>query len=221
MASGRVADLQAAVLGAAQARLPAPLFDSGSALAAELVRRPLDHRACQRLEALGVPGRFVAELNARCLIGVGRVRLSPDGARWDPEGGEPRLLMGLTEGGELIDILALATAQPDRVARRTGAGWCLGEEVIRAAEGDLFGRDQRVTVRLVATPLEWLRAKGRAVWVSDWTAALPHLRGLGERATLECDAGAGARIRSLLEIGGLPKVKERAPVARVEVGEAA
>jgi hypothetical protein len=230
---GRVSELQVTVLGAPQAMLPSPLFDTGSDLGREIVARPLDHRACQRLEVLGVSGRFVAELNARCLIGAARVHLSPDGARWDPDGPvasrsgavggpmAPRLLIGMSEGGELADILAVSTAQPDQVARRTGEGWCLGEDVIRAAEADAWGREKRVMVKLVADPLEWLRAQGRSIWIADWAAALPRLRGLGERVTLECDAGAGARIKALLAIGGLPKVKERAPVARMIVGEAA
>lgn len=211
--------LHDAVLGAPQDALAGPLFDTSGDLARELVARPLDYRACQRLEALGVPGRFVAELNARCLIGAGRVHLS--GARWEPEGPDARLLIGMTDGGELADIAAVSTAHPDQVALRSGEGWCLGEDVIRQAEADAWGREKRVTVKLVADPLEWLRAEGRAVWVLDWAAALPRLRGLGERVTLECDAGAGARIRALLEIGGLPKVKERAPMARVVMGEAA
>jgi hypothetical protein len=206
-----VARLQAEVLGAPQELLPAPLFDTGSWLARELVTRALDYRACQRLEALGVPGRFVAELNARCLIGAARVQLSPNCSRWESEGPDGRLLLAMTEGGELTDVAAVSTAHPDQVARRTGEGWCLGEDVIRAAEADAWGREKRVTVKLVADPLEWLRAQGRAVWVLDWGAALPRLRALGERVTLECDAGAGARVKALLEVGGLPKVKERAP----------
>jgi hypothetical protein len=218
MAAGRISDLQAKVLGAPQALLPAPLFDTASDLAGELVARPLDYRACQRLEALGVPGRFVAELNARCLIGAARVHLSRSGERWEPEGPDGRLLLAMTEGGELADVAAVSTSHPDQVARRSGEGWCLGEYVIRAAEADAWGRERRVTVKLVADPLEWLRAEGRAVWVLDWGAALPRLRGLGERVTLECDAGAGARVKALLEVGGLPRVKER---ARVEMGEAA
>lgn len=217
---GRVSDLQAAVLGVSAAQ-PGPLFDTASALAREIVARPLDHRACQRLEALGVPGRFVAELNARCLIGAARVRLSPNGERWDAAGPDGRLLLAVTDGGALADILAVSTSAPDQIARRTGQGWCLGEDVIRQAEADAWGREQRVTVRLLADPLEWLRMAGRGVVVLDWGAALPHLRGLGERVTLECDAGVGARIRALLEIGGLPKVRERAPVARVAMGQAA
>lgn len=213
--------LQREILRAPLPNLPAPLIDAGSDLAAELIARPLDYRACQRLEALGVPGRFVAELNARCLIGAARVQLSRSGARWEPEGPDGRLMLGLTEAGELCDIAAVSTAHPDQVALRCGDGWCLGEDVIRAAEADAWGREVRVTIKLVADPLDWLKSAGRAVCVLDWAAALPRLRGLGERVTLECDAAAGARIRSLLQFGGLPKVKERAPVARVAMGEAA
>jgi hypothetical protein len=216
-----VSDLQLAALGTPAASLPAPLFDIGSWLARELVARPLDYRACQRLEALGVPGRFVAELNARCLIGAGRVHLSRSGERWAAEGPDARLLIGVTDAGNLADIAAVSTSHPDQVALRSGEGWCLGDDVIRQAEADAWGREQRVTVRLVADPVAWLRAEGKAVFVMDWAAALPRLRGLGERVTLECDAGAGARVRALLEVGGLPKVKERAPVARLVMGEAA
>lgn len=219
--SGAVTRLQMEVLGKPEGSLPAPLFDLGSDLAGELVARPLDYRACQRIAALGVPGRFVAELNARCLIGAARVHLSRDGSRWEPEGRVARLLLAMTDAGELADIAAVSTAHPDQVALRTCEGWCLGDDVIRAAEADAWGREQRVTVKLVADPIAWLRAEGRAVWVADWAAALPRLRGLGERVTLECDAGAGARIRALLEVGGLPKVRERAPVARLAMGEAA
>ena len=221
MTRGRVSDLQTVVLGTPEATLPAPLFDTATDLAAELVARPLDYRACQRLASIDVPGRFVAELNARCLIGAARVQLSPRGDRWQLHGPDARLLIGLTEGEELVDILAVSTAHPDQIARRTGAGWCLGDDLIRKAEGDVWGREKRVTLKLVPTPLDWLRAAGRAVCVLDWAAGLPHLRGLSERATLECDAGAGARIRALLEIGGLPKVKERAPAVRAVMGEAA
>jgi hypothetical protein len=39
--------------------------------------------------------------------------------------------------------------------------------------------------------------------------------------TLKCDAGAGEQLRARLKVGGLPRVSERAPVALVEMGEAA
>lgn len=217
---GMVADFQKLVLEQAEPD-HLQIFDTSSDLARELLALGIDYRACQRLEALGVPGRFVAELGARCMIGANRVHLSPRGNRWEPEGPDGRLLLAVTDAGALIDIAAVSTSAPDQVALRTGDGWCIGENVIRAAEADAWGRERRITLKLVADPLEWLKLSGRAVCVLDWAAALPRLRGLGERVTLECDAGAGARIRALLEVGGLPKVKERAPAARVLMGEAA
>jgi hypothetical protein len=218
---GRVSDLYAAVFGAPVERLPGPLFDTASDLARELVERGIDYRACQRLEALGVEGKFVAELGAMCAIAAARVHLSSDGTRWEPGGPDGRLLLAVTECGQLADIIAVSTSHPDEVARRTGFGWCLGFDRYEEAVAAAVLAERRVTVRVFADPLEWMRGRGRGICVIDWGLALTHLRGLGERVTLECDAGAGARIKALLEVGGLPKVKERAPVARIAMGEAA
>jgi hypothetical protein len=185
-----------------------------------LLRRGATWATCQRLEALGVPGRFVCELGAHIAIGQARVQLSRRGDFFELPGPDARLLLGLFEGGELIDVAAVSTSHPGEVARLTGLGWCLGEERIEAAErAVLAGKCPRL--RLVADPLEWLRCEGRAVCVIDWAIALPRLRLLGELVTIECDAGAGERIRSLLAHGGLPRVSERAPVPRIEQREAA
>ncbi|MFN3351322.1 MAG: hypothetical protein ACK41X_20425 [Pseudorhodoplanes sp.] len=210
---GKLSALYVEVLGAPQQALPGPLFDIASDLAREIVARPLDYRGCQRLEALGVDGRFVAELGAMCAIGAGRVQLSPDGARWEPHGPDARLLLAVAECGALADIIAVSTTHPDQVARRTGFGWCLGFERYEEALAAAVLAERRVSLRIFPDPLEWLRGRARGICVLDWGLALPQLRGLGERVTLECDAGAGARIRALLEIGGLPRVTELPPRA--------
>lgn len=182
----------------------------GADLRAEMLAFGVDYRACQRLQALGVSGRFVATLGARIAIGQARVLLQDGGRFWEPRGPDGRLLLGCYENGVLIDIAAVSTASPDQVAMRTGLGWCLGADQIEDAHRASLA-ERRSRLRIVADPIEWLRAEGNAICVFDWQAALPELRLLGERVTIECDAGAGDRLRARLRIGGLPKVSERAP----------
>lgn len=198
--------------------LPAPIFDTASDLAGELVLRPLDYRACQRLQVLGVSGRFVAELNARCLIGAGRVQLSRDGGRWEPEGPDARLLLAMTDGGELADIAAVSTSHPDQVAQRTGAGWCIGEEAYDfAAARALAGG--HVRLRIFANALEWLRGHGEGIVVLDWAQAVTPLRCLGERVTLECPPQLSAVVRGRLERGGLPRVSGPVSIEGLSLAE--
>lgn len=208
-ASGRkgaaVAKLQAAVMGAPQVLSGGPLFDAGSDLGRELVASPIHYRGCQRLEALGVEGRFVAELGAICAIGMARVHLSANGSRWEPGGPDARLLLAVMEGGELADIIAVSTAHPDQVARRTGFGWCLGDDRYELAER-CAAAGRHVRLRVFADPLEWLRGRGEGICVIDWQQALMPLRTLGEAVTLECAPGLATLVRARLERGGLPLV---------------
>lgn len=205
---GSVGALQRSVLGAPQAPVAGPLFDCRLDLAREMLAAAIDYRACQRLEALGIEGRFVAELGAAGLIGAARVQISPDGRRWERPGPDPRLLIGVRQGGELIDIIAVSTSHPDQVSLRTGMGWALGAEAIEdAARAAMAGRP--AVVVLHSDPLAWLCARGEGLVVLDWALALPELRHLGEKVTIQCEAGAGERLRARLAYGGLPLVRER------------
>ncbi|MBD2842691.1 hypothetical protein [Erythrobacter rubeus] len=176
--------------------------------------------SCQRLMALGVPGRFVAELGARLAIGQARVCLMGGGRFWEPRGPDARVMLACFEGEHLIDIAAFATSFPAEVALATGDGWCLGEDAIRDCERSALAGRYPV-LRLVADPLEWLRSGGKSLCVLDWARAIGRLRSLGESVTIECDAGAGEQLKARLKHGGLPRVKERAPVARAREEEAA
>ena len=82
--------------------------------------------AVQRLAALGVPLDLLGVLSGAGDLGAARVSLSPDGTRYEPEGPDPRLLVGVREQGSLVDVVALASNDPDQWALRTGFGWCLG-----------------------------------------------------------------------------------------------
>lgn len=220
---GSVAQLQRAVMGH---RMVADAARRGEPdLRAFLLAHGVNLAGCRRLEAIGVPGKFVCALGARIAIGQALVHLSRDGSRWDEQGPTARLLLACHDEAGLIDIAAVSTSHPDEVALRTGAGWCLGFDHLEAVERAVLA-ERRAVLRLVSDPIEWLRAgavpsgsgavgqTSSAVCVLDWKAALVRLRQLGESATIECDAGAGEQLRARLKHGGLPRVKERAPAPR-------
>ena len=187
-------------------------FAQGARGVMDLYGAMLDHgidlRACRRLEALGIEGRFVAELSSRLAIGAGRVALSRDGRFWEPEGPDARLLLAVVEGGEIADIAAVSTSHPDQVALAAGLGGLLGEEAIERAERAALAQ-RPVRLRLFRDAMAWLRARGEGVVVLDWAHALPRLRALGERVTIECaDATLALELRGKLARGGLPLVSE-------------
>jgi len=212
---GPVAAVERAVFGAPQDSVLGTLFErprSGERvdLFAEMLDCPIRWSAAARLIALGIDRRFLVGLGAGLNIGQARVLLQSRGRYWEPGGPDARLLLGVFERGALIDICAFAPAQPDQIALRTGHGWALGGERIEAAHRAALA-DRCFALQLVSDPLAWLRARGRALCVLDWERALPELRSLGERVTIECDAGMGAQVKARLKRGGLPLVSERAP----------
>jgi hypothetical protein len=184
------------------------IHDTASPLARELIQRAVDYRSCQRLEALGVPGGFVAELNARCLLGSGRVTVAR--GRWEVPGPDARLLIGVTEFGHLCDIAAVSTSAPDQVALRTGAGAVLGDDALMHAQARVLA-GRHVRLRLFADPLAWLIGRGEGVCVLDWTLALPRLRDLGEAVTIETTPELALVLRERMARGGLPLVEAGPP----------
>ena len=178
---------------------------------AEMIAHCLTVPTHRRLKALGVDGGFAALLGSQWGVGQARVLLQSRGRFWEPVGPDARLLLAIYEGDQMVDIAAVSAAYPSEVALRTGYGWCLGSEQIEAAHRAVLA-ERRAVLRIVADPLEWLRWGGQALCVFDWAVAVRELRLLGERVTVECDAGAGEQLRAILKVGGLPRVRERAPV---------
>lgn len=177
--------------------------------------------AFKMLLALGAERGFAARLRGAGDLGVARVEVSADGATWEPGGATQRLLLGVRDaGGELIDVVALASHRRDEWALRTGDGWALGldrlaeaeqardEALLRAAPGKA---PRAVHLRVFSSPFDWLAAGGAGICVLDWSAmALTSLRALGERVVLDVDAGAQERLRQMLAHGGLPRVEAAA-----------
>lgn len=184
--------------------------------------------------APGMGGREYARWLARAwgaaTIGTANVTLSR--SFWEPEGPDRRLLLGVFDAaGALIDIAAIASHRRDVWALRTGQGWALGLDVLEDAHRSILALDnrqgaapsakvgtgfaprrggrKRITLRIYASPFDWLAAQGDGLCVLDWTAAaIGELRALGPRVTIEADPGAGERLKALLARGDLPRVRE-------------
>lgn len=160
------------------------------------------------LAALGVPMGFIGQLSGAMAIGRARVAIEADGT-WRPDGGdgtavEARLIIAVHEDGELVDLVAVSSADPDSWALRTGAGWVLGHDALQdVASGPPGGR-----LRVFGNPIEWLKHECAGVCVLDWgRKALAELRWLGSGAVLECDSEAARdALVNALRWGGLPQV---------------
>ncbi|GAA3794660.1 hypothetical protein GCM10022600_15080 [Qipengyuania pelagi] len=163
----------------------------------------MPHPAMSRVLALGAPNRFLGQLVAAGDVAAARVSIHRP--RRGPElfeigGPDARLLIGVREQGVLVDICALATHEANQWALRRGDGWCLGYDAWLACETGAAR-----ALRIVATPLAWLRGGGAGVCVLDWDIGVRMLRGLGEGVTLKTDRGAGERLRALLQHGGFAR----------------
>ena len=106
---------------------------------------------------------------------------------------------------DCIDLIAFNSREPDKWAWRVGNAWALGEHLIKDADHPL---------RLVSTPLGWLRCGGEAACVLDWSDASPawcHLR-IADELISDCPD-----LRSKL----LSKIRASIRLPRVEVEHAA
>ena len=97
--------------------------------------------------------------------------------------------------GELVDLCAVVLPE-GKPTTRCGAGWALGEDEIERA------RWEWDTLRLVDTPLQWLREPRRHACVIDWRIA--HLR-LADIGKIVCDTLAlGERVLAAFEHPPIP-----------------
>lgn len=195
---------------------------SGDSLEIEMLRAAvgMPFAGVRRLLDMGMDPAALGRLCGAGLLGLARVDLQRGGLfAFDPAG-EARLILGVEEGGALVDLVAIASAERDAWALRCGYAAVLGADALEAADA-LVMCERPAVVRLHGTPLDWLiglsaDSEALAVCVLDWNAmALRQLRGLGAQVTLACDdAAAAERLRGVLAHGGLPKV-----VAGGTVGE--
>lgn len=159
-----------------------------------------------RLLALGVPGRGIAELGARQIpFGVGHVERIERGL-YQPGDGSLHVISPVYADGELIDLIAWRSEQPMNWAWRTGLGWALGAD---ETSRDYWPGDP--PLQLHATPLDWLRAGGTGMCVLDWEAdELEELRGI---SAIEADEMVAVRLhRALSKPRRLPTIIKRKAV---------
>ena len=190
-----------------------------AALAADGEARCLELQRELHAAGFGVPAlrRMLGQMPRSVLgvllgsgdLAVTRVAIGREGSRFEPDGDAPRLLIGVREQGVLIDIAAVHTEQGDEWALRTGEAWCLGYDAWLACE---TGR--AAMLRVHSGPMGWLGSGCEGICVLDWQVGASMLRGLGERVQLRCDRGVGEALRGQLSFGGLPSVRETAPVRR-------
>lgn len=156
----------------------------------------------EALDGLGVSRPVIARLSARA--SWGRCRAIERDGRWEEQrDGLPRLIVPVWEHGWVTDLVALNSA-----AR---GSWSLlrGDAVMLGYQEYYWSHfDDRSTLRLFGTPLDWLEGECRGICVLRWgREALGLLRSLGPGVTLLADnAAAAAKLAELLRWGGLPKV---------------
>lgn len=145
----------------------------------------------EKLERLGVLTGLALIGQNQPAVGLARIeRLR--GGLWQPSpGGELAMVVPvcrpkviepfenvLVETIECIDIVAFTSRAPQLWCWRTGLGWALGEHLIE--EGD-------EALRLVSTPLSWLRSGGEAACILDWSETSPAWRHLQQAASIRAE----------------------------------
>lgn len=153
---------------------------TGRDLAAEMAaagsRVRLAH--LERLRALGVSYEALAALGAaQPTIGIARIAATGEGLFEPCEGGDLACLVAVVEQDAepgdpgISDIVAFSSDNPSRWLWRVGSGFALGADLLRDYGADDAGMHDGIPV--VATPVHWLAAAGRATCILDWDLKSP------------------------------------------------
>lgn len=154
-----------------------------------------------RLFALGISRSTIAELG-RHHYGFGLVNaIAGEDGLYVPGDGEPHLVLPVYESGELVDLVAFRSCDPEHWLWRTGDGSALGLEW----GWGMLHNGEPLTIS--ATPLDWLRAGCEGLCVLDWDA--PELAiELADFAAIHCPDAITARLlkKSLTKPQRLPNI---------------
>ncbi len=173
------------------------------------------------LRDLGASPRWLAQACAEGALGRARVTYSRDGDLFDlAEGaGETAIILPVTEGGVVTDLVAFDPRTPDAWALRRGDGVMLGWDLWHAnahVPQIAGGWREDPAVRLFANPLQWMRGGGEGLCLLAWTqSTMAMLRALGPERTIVCedDHFAAVVAKRMAERPRLPAVS----VAPVEM----
>lgn len=158
-----------------------------------------------RLRALGVSWPTIGELG-RHHHGLGIVRAKEaEDELYILGDGEQHLVLPVYEDGELLDLVAFRSGDPERWLLRSGYGWALG------LEHGLGRHTWGGPVPLSVSPLEWLQRGAEGLCVLDWSA--PEVYYLNDIDHLVCSS---ARLAKHLRIAlskpaRLPKISIEEP----------
>jgi hypothetical protein len=162
----------------------------------------IELKHCQRLAAMGVTEW--PKLTEQGLIGLVRCTVGKNDIYEPAEDGTDHIALAVLEDGALVDIVAFTVDDPQGWALRTGNGWALGVDNIRYAQGGWGEADS--TLRMCATPLDWLRAGCEGACIIDgysWQAS-SEVRNV---KSLEVDSPAMARALRL-QLSKPPQIPE-------------
>lgn len=116
-----------------------------------------------RLRTLGALDAF-ADMGETNPVGI--VRAEPVGSGlYQPGEGVPHIVLPVVEDGELIDLCAFRSSQPDEWLMRVGNGWALG--LHKGIGAYMWG----VPPHIFRTPLDWMRGGCRGLCVLDWRSS--------------------------------------------------
>lgn len=170
-----------------------------------------------RASAIG--GGRVWDLPLEALVGVLPVATPGRGGLFDlAEDGAPAVIQPVTAHGlaspaavlGLVDLVAWRPAEPECWWLLTGAAQWLGPA---DADAWLLGGEEAPALRLVSTPLDWMRRQEAAGWalpavcVLDWSVdTVARLLPFGGQDVVCDDVGLGERVQRLLAKARLPQI---------------
>lgn len=145
----------------------------------------------QRAKVLGIANHGVIEFGRIAPpFGVMAIENAGQGLFRPSLTGKRALVVPVVERGEIVDLCAFFSQQPEDWLLRTGLGWALGEDALsRAMWGEV--------PELHRTPLDWLRAGCAGMCVVDWEA--PEVRFLNDFKQVLCaDGDVASLVRKAL-----------------------
>lgn len=142
---------------------------------------------------LRIPGEAIAHLGQYQMpFGIEQIETDDAGRWWPSPEGTTALLLPVIERDETVDIVAFHSSQLTRWWWRIGCGSMLGADLLN--DGWPIG-----PLRVVSTPLDWLRVGGDAVCILDWSCPDYELSPMRDREELVCDSPMlAARLRKRL-----------------------
>ncbi len=183
--------------------------------------------AVEFLRDSGVPRGWLARACGAGQLGRARVTYSASRDLFELAEGpsETAIILPVTEGGVVTDLVAFDPRQPDGWALRRGDGLMLGFDHWHAnanVPSIAGGWREDAALKLYANPLQWCRGGGDGLCLLTWTpTTMAMLRALGPGRMIVCeDEGFAAIVEEkMAERPHLPMVRVAMPEMTLEAAE--